>query len=54
MPPTTIFLEAHYFDEDSEELRLPCEAIAATAGYLVVAGLESRHLQALKWGPDYV
>ncbi|WP_434033741.1 hypothetical protein [Cupriavidus sp. a3] len=54
MAATTIFLEAHYFGEDSEELRLPCDAIAATAGGLVVTGLETRHLQALAWQPDYV
>ncbi|GLC97842.1 hypothetical protein Tamer19_72510 [Cupriavidus sp. TA19] len=54
MSANTIFLEAHYFGEDSEELRLPCDAIAATAGGLVVTGLEARHLQALTWRPDYV
>ncbi|KWR88744.1 hypothetical protein [Cupriavidus sp. IDO] len=54
MTPTTIFLEAHYFGDDSEELRLPCEAVAAAAGYLVVAGMEARHLRALKWRPDYL
>ncbi|WP_035878243.1 hypothetical protein [Cupriavidus sp. amp6] len=52
--PTTIFLEAHYFGEDSEELRLPCEAVAATAGGLVVTGLEARQLRALKWRPDFL
>ncbi|KAI3597730.1 hypothetical protein D8I24_6546 [Cupriavidus necator H850] len=51
---TTIFLEAHYFGEDHEELRLPCEAVAAAAGGLVVAGVEARHLRTLKWRPDYV
>lgn len=51
---TTIFLEAHYFGEDSEALRLPCEAIAATAGGLVVTGLEVRQLRALKWRPDFL
>lgn len=51
---TTIFLEAHYFGEDSEELRLPCDAVAVTASGLVVAGLEARHLLALKWRPDYL
>ncbi|MBF6987274.1 hypothetical protein [Cupriavidus sp. IK-TO18] len=54
MSATTIFLEAHYFGEDSEELRLPCDAIAATAGGLVVTGLETRHLKTLTWRPDYV
>lgn len=54
MSATTFFLEAHYFGEDREELRLPCDAIAATAGGLVVAGVEARHLRALKWRPDYV
>ncbi|WP_367394508.1 hypothetical protein [Cupriavidus sp. Agwp_2] len=54
MSSTTIFLEAHYFGGDSEELRLPCDAIAATAGGLVITGLEARHLQALTWRPDYV
>ncbi|CAG9165460.1 hypothetical protein [Cupriavidus pinatubonensis] len=52
--PTTIFLEAHYFGEDSEELRLACDAVAATAGGLVIAGVETRHLRALKWRPDYL
>ncbi|KAI3611140.1 hypothetical protein D8I24_0289 (plasmid) [Cupriavidus necator H850] len=42
---TTIFLEAHYFGDDYEELRLPCDAIATTAGGLVVAGVETRHLR---------
>ncbi|MBP0640114.1 hypothetical protein [Cupriavidus sp. AcVe19-6a] len=51
---TTIFLEAHYFGEDSEALRLPCEAIAAMAGGLVVTGLEPRQLRALKWRPDFL
>ncbi|MNS80894.1 hypothetical protein D3C72_1145910 [compost metagenome] len=51
---TTIFLEAHYFGEDSEELRLPCDVVAATAGGLVIAGVEARHLRALKWRPDYL
>ncbi len=54
MTANTIFLEAHYFGEDSEELRLPCEAVAATAGGLVIAGLETRHVHALKWRPDYI
>lgn len=53
-PTTTIFLEAHYFGEDSEEFRLPCDAVVATAGGLVVAGVEARHLRALKWRPDYI
>lgn len=51
---TTIFLEAHYFGEDREELRLPCEAVAAVAGGLVVTGIELRPLQRLKWRPDYL
>ncbi|MFS8973847.1 hypothetical protein PO002_04935 [Cupriavidus necator] len=51
---TTIFLEAHYFGEDHEELRLPCEAVAATLDGLIVAGVEARHLRALKWRPDYL
>jgi len=54
MSATTIFLEAHYFGEDSEELSLPCEAVAATAGGLVVAGIEARRLRALKWRPAYI
>jgi len=51
---TTIFFEAHYFGDDYEELRLPCDAIATTAGGLVVAGVETRHLRALKWRQDYL
>ncbi|AEI76718.1 hypothetical protein CNE_1c13690 [Cupriavidus necator N-1] len=51
---TTIFLEAHYFGEDSEELRLPCDAVAALASGLVVSGIEVRHLRALKWRPDHL
>ncbi|TDF52140.1 hypothetical protein [Cupriavidus sp. L7L] len=56
MSATTFFLllEAHYFGEDSEELRLPCEAIAATAGGLVIAGVETQCLRELKWRPDYL
>lgn len=42
-PTITIFLEAHYFAEDSEELRLRCDAVVATAGGLVVAGIETCH-----------
>ncbi|WP_439685120.1 hypothetical protein MNJPNG_06455 [Cupriavidus oxalaticus] len=50
----TIFLEAHYFGEDREELRLPCDAVAAAAGGLVITGIELRPLQRLKWRPDYL
>ncbi|MCY1506359.1 hypothetical protein D9M68_406070 [compost metagenome] len=51
---TTVCLEAHYFGEDSEELRLVCDAVAANADSLLVAGVEVRHLRALKWRPDYL
>ncbi|MCY1263151.1 hypothetical protein D9M68_124200 [compost metagenome] len=51
---TTIFLEAHYFGEDREELRLPCDAVAAAAGGLVVTGIRLHHLQKLKWRPDHL
>jgi len=51
---TTIFLEAHYFGEDREELRLPCDAVAAAAGGLIITGIELRPLQRLKWRPDYL
>ncbi|SCU74125.1 conserved hypothetical protein [Cupriavidus necator] len=51
---TTIFLEAHFFAEDHEELRLPCDAVAVATGGLVVTGVEARHLRALKWRPDYL
>ncbi|MBB2918120.1 hypothetical protein [Cupriavidus alkaliphilus] len=51
---TTICLEAHYFGEDHKELRLPCEAVAAAGGGLIVTGVELRPLQKLKWRPDYL
>lgn len=54
MSSTTIFLEAHYFGGDSEEFRLPCEAVAAVAGGLVITGVDLRPLQRLKWRPDYL
>lgn len=54
MTTNTIFLEAHFFGDDCEELRLPCEAVAAGPRGLVVSGVEACHLQALKWRPDYI
>lgn len=54
MTLTTIFLEAHYFGEDREDLRLSCEAVAATTNFLIIAGVQARHLYALTWRPDHV
>ena len=54
MTLTTIFLEAHYFGEDREDLQLSCEAVAATTNFLIVAGVQARHLYALTWRPDHV
>lgn len=51
---TTIFLEAHYFGEEREDLRLPCDTVAAAAGGLIVTGIRLDQLQKLKWRPDYL
>ncbi|CAG9184365.1 hypothetical protein CURE108131_25240 [Cupriavidus respiraculi] len=51
-PTASIFLEAHFFGEDREELRLPCEAVTVGQQTIVVRGVEARQLTRLRWTPD--
>jgi len=50
----SILLEARYFGDDAEFLRLPCTRVAIGNGAIVVHGIEPRHLQALPWTPDFL
>ncbi len=50
----SILLEAHYFGDDAEMLRLPCDSVTVQGGAIVVDGLETRHLRGLRWTPDYL
>jgi len=52
--PASILLEAHYFGDDTEMLRLPCAQVTVHGGAIIVNGLETRHLRALRWTPDYL
>ncbi|MGO4302519.1 hypothetical protein [Cupriavidus sp. RAF12] len=52
--PASILLEAHYFGDDAEMLRLPCASVTVQGGAIVVDGVEIRHLRALRWTPDYL
>ncbi len=51
-PASSVFLEAHFFADDREELYLPCDAITVGREAIVVRGIETRHLAALRWTPD--
>lgn len=51
-PTASVFLEVHFFADDREELRLPCEAVTVDKDAIVVRGIETRHLAALRWTPD--
>jgi len=50
----SILLEAYYFGDDSESLRLPCGSVCVGAGAILVDGIEPRQLQALRWTPDFL
>jgi len=50
----SILLEAHYFGDDAELLRLPCDRVTVQGGAIVVDGLETRILRGLRWTPDYL
>ena len=50
----SILLEAHYFGDDAELLRLPCDCVTVHGGAIVVTGLETRYLHGLRWTPDYL
>ncbi|EKZ96527.1 hypothetical protein SGO26_06445 [Cupriavidus metallidurans] len=52
--PASILLEAHYFGDDAEMLRLPCASVTVQSGAILVDGVEIRHLHALRWTPDYL
>ncbi len=51
-PTASVFLEAHFFADDREELRRPCKAVTVGKDSIVVRGIETRHLAALRWTPD--
>lgn len=50
----SILLEAHYFGDDAELLRLPCDSVTVQGGAILVDGVEIRHLRGLRWTPDYL
>ena len=50
----SILLEAHYFGDDTETLRLSCGSVSVNAGAIVVDGIEPRQLQSLRWTPDFL
>lgn len=50
----SILLEAYYFGDDTETLRLPCGSVSVNAGAIVVDGIEPRQLQSLRWTPDFL
>lgn len=49
---TSIFLEAHFFGDDREAMRLPCRAVSVQPGAIIVRGIEAHQLQALRWTAD--
>ncbi|WP_422649025.1 hypothetical protein OJJOAM_000942 [Cupriavidus sp. H18C1] len=51
-PTASVFLEAHFFADDGEELRLPCVAVTVCNDRIVVCGIATRHLNAIRWIPD--
>ncbi|KAA0178849.1 hypothetical protein FX016_23245 [Cupriavidus gilardii] len=51
-PTACVFLVAHCVTDDREALRLPCEAVTIAKDDIVVRGIETRHLAALRWTPD--
>lgn len=50
----SILLEAHYFGDDAEYMRLTCAQVSVGNGSIVVQGIEPRHLQGLCWTPDFL
>lgn len=50
----SILLEAHYFGDDSECLRLACNHVTVSPGAIVVHGIELRQLQSMRWTPDFL
>jgi hypothetical protein len=52
LPVTSIFLEAHFFGDDREEMRLPCQTVSVQPGAIIVRGIEACQLQALRWTAD--
>jgi hypothetical protein len=51
---SAVFLEAQFFADDLVEQRLECEGITERQDKIIVHGLDARHVQALRWTPDYV
>ncbi|MBO4119815.1 hypothetical protein J5T34_03560 [Cupriavidus gilardii] len=51
-PTASVFLEAHFFAYDHEELRLSCDAVTVHPDTILVRGIEARHLNAICWIPD--
>jgi len=50
----SILLEAHYFGDDTESVRLRCGSVCVNAGAILVDGIEPRQLQSLRWTPDFL
>ncbi|QYY33375.1 hypothetical protein K2O51_19095 [Cupriavidus pinatubonensis] len=50
----SILLEAHYFGDDAEYMRLSCAHVSVGNGAIVVQGIEPRQLQGLRWTPDFL
>ncbi len=50
----SILLEAHYFGDDAEFMRLACAQVTVGNGAIVVQGIELRYLQGLRWTPDFL
>ncbi|WP_354687985.1 hypothetical protein [Cupriavidus necator] len=50
----SILLEAYYFGDDAESIRLPCDGVRVDAGAIIVLGIPPDQLQALRWTPDFL
>ncbi|MGY8527581.1 hypothetical protein [Paracidovorax citrulli] len=51
-PAPSIFLEVLLSADSGAELRLPCDAVTVGRDTIVVRGIGTRHLSALRWIPD--
>lgn len=51
-PAKSIFLEVEFFGDDRDEILLPCQAVTVDRGAILVRGVETRHLNAIRWIPD--
>ncbi len=51
-PAKSIFLEVEFFGDDRDEILLPCQAVTVDRDAILVPGVETRHLNAIRWIRD--